>query len=320
MKFIDFSSEDFPQQKLSTAFEEVFGPICNMNIQIEGSDVRTESRIAVHDSFAFADTEIRNHWSDRSYSHIADGDDSMLLVLPRSGIMGVNADGRGEQVCRPGQMYVVPTDQRFGTRDEGYVHVLNVTVPRDWVEKRMLQRDLLVGKVQTPTDSSALQLLMRYTDHVLASKDAMTPKLAELVELQFLDLLALTLDVDVDSCHLASNRGMKDVQFKFICDFIRDNIADPKLDIHVVSKKHNISPQSIRKLFQRAGTNFIDYVNGLRLDWVFQALKNPVAPKKSISSLAYAVGFNNLAWFNRAFKQRFDVVPSEVLSGGKKFR
>lgn len=315
MQFFNFSSEDYPEAKRGAAFEEVFSPICNLNVQIDGSDTRTDSRIAVHDTFAIADTEIRNHWSDRSYSHMADGDDSLLLVLPRAGSIGVNSRGQGEEVCRPGQMYVVPTDQRFGTRDEGFVHVLNVTVPREWVERKMLQKDLLLGKVHRPADSSALQLLMRYTDQVFALRDEMTPKTSKLVGLQFLDLLALTLDVDLDSAHLAEQRGLKDVQFYYICEHLKKHLMDSSLDIHAVAQEQKISPQSIRKLFRRSGTTFTEYLNGLRLDWVYQSLTNPALQKKSISSLAYKVGFNNLAWFNRAFKQRFDAVPSEVMKG-----
>ncbi|MGZ0018207.1 helix-turn-helix domain-containing protein [Nitrosomonas sp. wSCUT-2] len=53
-------------------------------------------------------------------------------------------------------------------------------------------------------------------------------------------------------------------------------------------------------------------VTGLRLEQTYRFLCNPSHIDRSISTLAFDMGFNNISWFNRIFKQRYGLTPSEV--------
>ena len=57
--------------------------------------------------------------------------------------------------------------------------------------------------------------------------------------------------------------------------------------------------------------NFADYVNGRRIEAAKIALANPDMALKSISTIAYELGFASLGPFNRAFRAATGVTPSE---------
>ena len=46
------------------------------------------------------------------------------------------------------------------------------------------------------------------------------------------------------------------------------------------------------------------------------ALRDPRQRTRQISQIAYAWGFNDLSYFNRAFRRRFEVTPRDWRDGG----
>jgi len=57
--------------------------------------------------------------------------------------------------------------------------------------------------------------------------------------------------------------------------------------------------------------NFADYVNGRRVEAAKAALAAPDLALKSISTIAYDLGFASLGPFNRAFRAATGVTPTE---------
>jgi AraC-like DNA-binding protein len=57
--------------------------------------------------------------------------------------------------------------------------------------------------------------------------------------------------------------------------------------------------------------NFASYVNGYRLDEVASRLRDPVLDRRPILTLALEAGFGSIGPFNRAFRERFDLSPTQ---------
>jgi AraC-like DNA-binding protein len=69
----------------------------------------------------------------------------------------------------------------------------------------------------------------------------------------------------------------------------------------------------LHKLFEREGITLSRFVLGLRLERVRHVLlESGNSGDQTISAFAYSVGFNDLSTFNRAFRRRFGVTPSEL--------
>lgn len=78
----------------------------------------------------------------------------------------------------------------------------------------------------------------------------------------------------------------------------------------LVADQLGLSPSHFRFLFRQAtGQPFHKYLIGVRLERARQLLSEEGVP---VSEAAYAVGFNGLSHFSRAFSQRFAANPTQV--------
>ena len=60
------------------------------------------------------------------------------------------------------------------------------------------------------------------------------------------------------------------------------------------------------------GLTFSSFVLGRRLSRAHRLLSDPHLADRSISSVAFDVGFGDLSYFNRTFRQRYAATPTEI--------
>jgi AraC-like DNA-binding protein len=65
-------------------------------------------------------------------------------------------------------------------------------------------------------------------------------------------------------------------------------------------------------LFASERTSFTGFVRDARLDSAYRKLMSPGFDHLLISEIAYDDGFNDLSYFNRAFRRRFGMSPSDA--------
>ena len=83
------------------------------------------------------------------------------------------------------------------------------------------------------------------------------------------------------------------------------------LTLKTISRKLGESSHKISKIVnQCSGVNFNNLVNNYRIEEVKIRLGNEEDKKYTISSIAYAAGFNSLTSFNYAFKKNTGKTPS----------
>jgi AraC family transcriptional activator of tynA and feaB len=64
--------------------------------------------------------------------------------------------------------------------------------------------------------------------------------------------------------------------------------------------------------FEKLGQSFGRWLLENRLDACGKALRDPHQQSGSISDIAYRWGFNDLSHFNKTFRARFGMAPSEM--------
>jgi AraC-like DNA-binding protein len=65
-------------------------------------------------------------------------------------------------------------------------------------------------------------------------------------------------------------------------------------------------------LFESEGTTFTKYVLEQRLTRAHRMLADPGFCHRTISAIAFEVGFENLSYFNRVFRRTFSATPSDI--------
>ena len=312
MSYFHFDTREVPEGERRKSLEEIYSPMCGLDIEIQGRRTDVDVKVKAFPSLAISDAHLSKHRAYRSYQHVADGDDSMLLIIPRRGHVGINHRRRDCFTCTPGELHMVPVDRPFISYGFDRLNVATISLPCSWVETRLLRAGEWIGRTNSPANSGALNLFIGYLDSVFAMRDELSEKSEQLVEQHLLDLLCLVLGVNDSDTKVAQGRGARYARLQMMRQHVRKHMIDSALTAESVAGHFGISAQYVRKIFHESGTTFSDYLNGVRLEWVFDQLSGGKLANSQIATLAYEVGFNNLAWFNRSFRNRFDMTPSEV--------
>ena len=87
---------------------------------------------------------------------------------------------------------------------------------------------------------------------------------------------------------------------------------DTELSLSKLAKEINTYPHYLTQVLnENMKLNFYDYVNSFRIKEVKKELNNPKNSQFTILAIAYDCGFNSKSVFNRIFKQKTGLTPSE---------
>ena len=96
-------------------------------------------------------------------------------------------------------------------------------------------------------------------------------------------------------------------KIKIVLKYIENNYMD-KIPIADIAEVAGFSESHFMRYFKETmGTSFVDYLKDYRLTMASRLL---VASDSAILDIAAEVGFENLSYFNRAFKQKYQMTPS----------
>jgi AraC-like DNA-binding protein len=164
-------------------------------------------------------------------------------------------------------------------------------------------------------DTSGLRLVRKYLDIAADDEALAAPASQRLIINHFYDLVALALGANGDAKALASHRTVGAVRLAAIKADIVASLDDGNLNATIVATRNRLTVRYLHKLFESEGVTYSEFVLGQRLMRAFGILKNPLQSSRAISTIAYELGFNDLSYFNRAFRRRYDATPSEIRNG-----
>jgi AraC-like DNA-binding protein len=96
-----------------------------------------------------------------------------------------------------------------------------------------------------------------------------------------------------------------------IMDAINKNIANPELNVEMLSREVGISRVHLhRKLKELTSQSTRDLIRNIRLQ---QAAKLLSEKQMNITDVAFSTGFANIGHFSNAFKDFYGVPPSQYM-------
>ena len=99
---------------------------------------------------------------------------------------------------------------------------------------------------------------------------------------------------------------------------ISAHLGDGDVSVAEIARRHSVTPRYVHKLFENEGLTFSSFVLGQRLSRAQRLLTNPHIAGRSISSVAFDVGFNDLSYFNRTFRRHYAATPTEIRQSAMK--
>jgi AraC-like DNA-binding protein len=189
-----------------------------------------------------------------------------------------------------------------------------VGVPRAVLAPMLANPDAALMRV-IPSTNVPLRLLTGYV--ALLVKDPAPLETAELRRLavhHVHDLVALSIGATRDAAEIAAGRGLRAARMRAIKADIAQNLAGD-VTTAALSARHRLSPRYIRRLFEGENTSLSRFVLGQRLTCVNRMLVDPRYADRTITDIALVVGFGDISTFNREFRRRFGVTPSDMRHG-----
>jgi len=110
----------------------------------------------------------------------------------------------------------------------------------------------------------------------------------------------------------AGNGELRAARLNAIKNDILSNLGQQSLSIHGTASRHGVSVRYIHQLFHAEGTSFKHFVLQQRVAAVHRVLSDARSANRTISAIAFEMGFGNLPNFERAFKRHYRVKPSAV--------
>jgi len=170
--------------------------------------------------------------------------------------------------------------------------------------------DRLVRCIQR--DVQALRLLRSYLtlgwdDQTRAGADVQRSIVTHVY-----DLLAVMMGATRDTTAVAEGRGLAAARLHAVKQDIDCALADPHLSVAALAARYGCAARSVQRLFEQEGTTFTEYVLAQRLARAHRLLGDPRRRADKISAVASDCGFGDVSYFNRAFRRRYGVAPSDV--------
>lgn len=93
-----------------------------------------------------------------------------------------------------------------------------------------------------------------------------------------------------------------------VCKYVNANFRN-EIKLKDVASIAHLTPQSFCRFFKnRMSKNFIDYLHEVRISYACRYL---IETDKTISEIAYVTGFNTVPNFNKQFKSKMGLCPTE---------
>jgi AraC-like DNA-binding protein len=252
----------------------------------------------------------------RTKAHIAaDGGDDFYLQIQLEGTGQVSQFGRQQQIGA-GEAILLSGAEPGSKLNPGPVRYINIKVPGETLRahannpEAALMRPIAGG-------NGALQLLKQYLAMVNRSDPQLlgppaSPELASAFTAHVHSLIALALGAVRGDAREATSQGVRAARLQEIKDYIARNLGRTTLSVPEVAERHGVSPRYVQMLFAAEGITFSEFVLGQRLAHARGMLTGQAFASRSISSIAFEVGFADLSHFNKAFRRRFGATPTDV--------
>ena len=244
----------------------------------------------------------------RTREHTSDGVDTIGLVV---NLRGPYTDSRGsaEVSLAPGDaVFISAAEPRRSFRPD-YGRMVGVNIPRTALSGLIPHVDDRLSKV-VPRSDTVLRLL---TSYLLALTDTQSQAaLREFAATHVYDLFTLMLGTSPDAARLAEARGAAAARLHAIKTDILKNLGSRNLTLNVLAARHRVTPRYIQRLFEHDSTSLTHFVLNERLAHAHRLLRGVRDAQRSISEIAFAVGFGDLSYFNRSFRRRYGMTPSDV--------
>jgi AraC-like DNA-binding protein len=231
-------------------------------------------------------------------------DDDIFVNMAVGGRTMVAQDGR-EAILRPGDFCIYDSARPCRIACHDPFRLLVLKIPRDQFAARCQPPNGITATAMRG-DRGVGALFASLLAGVPAHTAELPPQVGGQVGASVLELLATAL-----SEHAAGNQAglPREAQLLRAQRYIADHLGDPELSPPGVAEALGLSLRYLQLLFHADSSSPFRWMVERRLERAARLLTDPRQASRSVTSIAFAVGFKDSAHFSRAFKHRYGLGP-----------
>jgi AraC-like DNA-binding protein len=306
----NFSTDAFPEQQRLSSWREVVGrTVVSVDIDpLNAGEFYSKATVCQLPGLGvvFVDT-VAMHMN-HSQELIRD-DDLSFIAAPTCRWAGSQA-GR-DPVCKPGEGMLMNNAEAGSITLASDVRFTSFSMPVAALAPLVSNIDAVVAR-PIPADNAALRLLVGYLENARDAGALVTSQLQRLAVIHVYDLVAMAVGATRDAGEIAKGRGVRAARLRAARAFILRNLGRADLSAATLALHLGVTPRYIYMLFEQEKESFAGFLLGERLLRAHRMLIDERFMSRPISTIAFDSGFSDLSYFNRTFRRRFGMTPSEV--------
>jgi AraC-like DNA-binding protein len=237
----------------------------------------------------------------------------LKIVAPWVGCAGVEQNGR-ETWVTPGQWSIYDITDSYAVANPERVEHLIVMLPRRAFAERGVNAPMLealmarrlggsggVSRLALDTMRNAFRELPSMPE---AAARGVGDAITQLVHLSLLDLAGQ-----------ATAQTQREALRERIKQHVAQHLADPRLTVDAIARAMNVSRRQLYNAFAEEEDGVAGYILARRLEACRQAFVDKASAHRSITEIALAAGFQNMAHFSRVFRAHLGMAPSDYRRG-----
>lgn len=248
----------------------------------------------------------RADWTDAGIALA--GQDPLLFQFVLAGTLLGEQDTRVVQLAYgAGAFYDVA--RPFSMVNAGRIELLAVAVPRALLAGSVSGIDRLAG-VDLGQAGTLMPLVRDYAARLVLATPSLDADTADRVGRNLADLIGAMLAEAAGRMP----QGLSEYKMAALMRvrrYVEQHLSDPELKPAQVAQALRLSPRYINQLLQAEGTSLGRLIWRRRLERIAADLHDPALGGRSISTIALARGFRNLAHFSAAFRQHYGMPPRD---------
>lgn len=308
---IALSTESFDPCNRVQAFETAAEAICKLAIEPACPDTYMSSTtIKIMPGAVTAQTSHSASVTTRTRAMAADEGDNLLIHIPLNNGFSMAQAGGPAIECKAGEVYLDPNEVAGRAAfHAGQTDLFYVSIPRAVLAQ---SARALNGRLrQTMQISPQWRMFIRYAQSLDAEAEGLAADERAQCCAHLHELAQIALTAGDTALLQAQGRGVRAARLRAVKAAIDAHLTEPGLSLAVIAAATGISERYGRALFAEEQTTFRDYLTHKRMQLLRRMLADPGQDHRSISDLAMAVGFGDLSWFNKCYRQIYGETPSE---------
>ena len=255
-------------------------------------------------SFVHSTTQV----TERDTGHIRrDPQELVLLAVQIDGVGFVEQGGRQARLAA-GDFAIYETVRPYKLYFDAPFDQLIHRIPRQALERRLSNLKSLTARPFS-SSSPSNRIAAQFVTTLARNAESLGKERTDQFNNNAVDLITNAIQMEVLGDTDFDKRRLERAQAR-LSRSLRSEIPD----LSVVAAMEGMSLRTLNRLFQSVGTTPRKWVQEQRLRGVAEDLCRVNLLAIPITEIAFSWGFNDLSYFNRAFKTRFGVSPSGLRS------